>query len=131
MSGVGLSYYARKRIVNIKTNQPNMTRADIATLLQEQDNIKVSEKSISKVWKKWSTFGTIADLPRTGAPPILTYRHMNYIDEKTEEDRELSSAELAINIHQDFGMNVSAATVRRLRYKLQWRLSNDSRAQQT
>ena len=100
-----------------------MTRADIVSALMDQDNTKVSTKPISNVWKKWKQFGTIADLPRSGASPILNWRHMNYIDEKMEQDREMSSAELSRIFFEDFGINVSAVTVRKIRYKLQWRQS--------
>ena len=48
---------------------------------------------------------------------------MNYIDEKMEQDREMSSAELSRKFFEEFGINVSAVTVRKIRYKLKWRQS--------
>ena len=119
--GIQLSEYARRRIIHIKLNEPGMTRLQIQNNLRQQDNITASITSISYVWKKWCEHSTIADLPRAGRPPILEVQHLNYIDAQIDRDRELSAADLCALVFGNFGLRISPTTMRRVRYKMQWR----------
>ena len=62
--GIRLSEYSKCRIVHLKLHTPNTIRGNIARILLSQDNIKVSNRAITHVWKKWRRHGILVDLPR-------------------------------------------------------------------
>lgn len=116
-----LSIHARRRIIHMKMNQPTLTRAQIAAALKFEDGVNVSVRTISNVWQRWTEHRTLADLPRSGRRSTIRVAHLNFIDQQINNDHEISSQELSRLFRQQFGMNISAPTIRRLRYKLQWR----------
>ena len=87
-----LSFYARKRIVNLHLLGINISQ--IVRKLNEEDGIIVSRPAVSLFLSRFKRTGSLYDRPRKGRNPILVIRHFDVIDEEIKKNDELSSLEL-------------------------------------
>ena len=86
-----LSQYARKRIISLHSSGINQTKIQKAL---DQEGIKTSRSAISLFLSRYSRTGDIDDAPRSGRNAKLAPEAIAYIEEKMQENDELTSREL-------------------------------------
>ena len=86
-----LLQYARKRIISLHSSGINQTK--IQKVL-DQEGIKTSRSAISLFLSRYSRTGDIGDAPRSGRNAKLAPEAIVYIEEKMQENDELTSQEL-------------------------------------
>jgi len=116
-----LSEYARNRIISLRSSGTTQTK--IKDLL-EQEGIKTSRSAISLFLARYSKTNDIGDAPRIGRTAKLAPEAIAYIDEKMQENDELTSRELKDNLANECDVEISEATIRRARRKLGWKVEN-------
>ena len=114
-----LSEYARKRIISLRSSGTKQTK--IKELL-EQEGIKTSRSAISLFLSRYSKTGDIGDAPRCGRTAKLAPETIAYIEEKMQENDELTSRELKDKLSNECDVQISEATIRRVRRKLGWKV---------
>lgn len=114
-----LSEYARKRIISLRSSGTKQTK--IKELL-EQEGIKTSRSAISLFLSRYSKTGDIGDAPRCGRTAKLAPETIAYIEEKMQENEELTSRELKDKLSNECDVQISEATIRRVRRKLGWKV---------
>ena len=87
-----LSFYARKRIVNLHLLGINISQ--IAWKLTEEDGIITSRPALSLFLSRFKRTGDLHDRARKGRNPKLLIRHFDVIDEEMKKNDELSPEEL-------------------------------------
>ena len=92
----------------------------IAVSLHEEDNIKVSRKSISTFLKKYIETNSINDKPRSGRNKKLTPEEINLIGEITRLNRDIT----APKIKEYLNLNVSTYTILRASKLFEWNKLN-------
>ena len=60
--------------------------------LSRTDGIKISRKTVRKYYKCFGQNSPNGDLPRSGRPPTIQHEHFDFIDEKLEENDELTAS---------------------------------------
>ena len=55
------------------------------------EGIKIDRKTVAKYYKRFKRDLPLGDLPHSGRPPTLQRRHFDFIDQKLEENDELTS----------------------------------------
>ena len=60
--------------------------------LSRTDGIKISRKAVRKYYKCFRQNSPIGDLPRSGRPPTIKREHFDFIDQKLEENDELTAS---------------------------------------
>ena len=117
-----LSLYARQRVVTLHSAGINRTR--IAKLLEEE-GIKSSRSAVSLFLSRYQQTSSFKDAKRRGRKSKLNHQHQRFIDYKMKENDELTSEELREKLSKECGVEVSAATIRRVkRNVLGWRSEN-------
>jgi transposase len=114
-----LSTFAKNRILNLRFQKSYRIKQIAATLLQE-DNIKVSRKSISTFLKKYIETKSINDKPRSGRNKKLTPEEINLIGEVTRLNRDIT----APKIKEYLNLNVSTYTILRASKLFEWNKLN-------
>ena len=113
-----LSFYARKRIVNLHLLGINISQ--IVRKLTEEDGIIASRPAVSLSLSRFKRTGSLYDRARKGRNPKLVTRHFDVIDEEMKKNDELSSVDLQRILLARCNITVSARTIRRVRRKLGW-----------
>ena len=116
-----LSQYARERIISLHSSGINRTKIQKAL---DQEGIKTSRSAISLFLSRYSRTGDIGDAPRSGRNAKLAPEAIAYIEEKMEENDELTSRELKEKMANECDIQISEATIRRVRRKLGWKVEN-------
>ena len=118
-----LSQYARERIVSLWSSLVPITK--IANILVEE-GIQTSRSAVSLFLSRYRrNGGNLRDAPRSGRKSLLKEEHLEFIDEKMKANDELTSAEIKIELVDEFGVDVSQSTIRRVRREqLGWRHEN-------
>lgn len=93
---------------------------EIKKILLEQDNFKISSNSICRIINKFCNNFSLADSPKVGRTPFLSFHHLIYIDQIISNDREITLSELVEKIRAKFDIFVSCSTVRRGALKMKW-----------
>lgn len=114
-----LSTFAKNRILNLRF-QKSFRIKQIATSLFQEDNIKVSRKSISTFLKKYIETKSINDKPRSGRNKKLTPEEINLIGEVTRLNRDIT----APKIKEYLNLNVSTYTILRASKLFEWNKLN-------
>ena len=114
-----LSTFAKNRILNLRFQKSFRIKQIALTLLQE-DNIKVSRKSISTFLKKYIETKSIHDKPRSGRNKKLTPEEINLIGEVTRLNRDIT----APKIKEYLNLNVSTYTILRASKLFEWNKLN-------
>ena len=114
-----LSPFAKNRILNLRF-QKNFRIKQIASTLFQEDNIKVSRKSISTFLKKYIETKSIHDKPRSGRNKKLTPEEINLIGEVTRLNRDIT----APKIKEYLNLNVSTYTILRASKLFEWNKLN-------
>jgi len=114
-----LSPYAKNRILNLRFTKSFRIK-QIATSLLQEDNIKVSRKSISTFLKKYIETKSINDKPRSGRNKKLTPEEINLIGEITRLNRDIT----APKIKEYLNLNVSTYTILRASKLFEWNKLN-------
>jgi transposase len=114
-----LSTFAKNRILNLRF-QKSFRIKQIATALLQEDNIKVSRKSISTFLKKYIETKSINDKPRSGRNKKLTPEEINLIGEVTRLNRDIT----APKIKEYLNLNVSTYTILRASKLFEWNKLN-------
>jgi transposase len=114
-----LSTFAKNRILNLRFQKSYRIKQIAHTLLQE-DNIKVSRKSISTFLKKYIETKSIHDKPRSGRNKKLTAEEINLIGEVTRLNRDIT----APKIKEYLNLNVSTYTILRASKLFEWNKLN-------
>ena len=114
-----LSTFAKNRILNLRF-QKNFRIKQIALSLLQEDNIKVSRKSISTFLKKYIETKSIHDKPRSGRNKKLTPEEINLIGEVTRLNRDIT----APKIKEYLNLNVSTYTILRASKLFEWNKLN-------
>ena len=71
--------------------------------LSRADGVKISRKTVRKYYKCFRQNTPIGDLPRSGRPPTIQHEHFDFIDQKLEENDELTaSGKWTANTFQEF-----------------------------
>ena len=118
-----LSQYARERIVSLWSSLVPITK--IANIFVEE-GIQTSRSAVSLFLSRYRrNGGNLRDAPRSGRKSLLKEEHLEFIDEKMKANDELTSAEIKIKLVDEFGVDVSQSTIRRVRREqLGWRHEN-------
>lgn len=114
-----LSTFAKNRILNLRF-QKSFRIKQIAQSLLQEDNIKVSRKSISTFLKKYIETKSINDKPRSGRNKKLTPEEINLIGEITRLNRDIT----APKIKEYLNLNVSTYTILRASKLFEWNKLN-------
>ena len=114
-----LSTFAKNRILNLRF-QKSYRIKQIALALFNEDNIKVSRKSISTFLKKYIETKSIHDKPRSGRNKKLTPEEINLIGEVTRLNRDIT----APKIKEYLNLNVSTYTILRASKLFEWNKLN-------
>ncbi|CAF0857098.1 unnamed protein product [Brachionus calyciflorus] len=114
-----LSTFAKNRILNLRF-QKSYRIKQIANTLFQEDNIKVSRKSISTFLKKYIETKSINDKPRSGRNKKLTPEEINLIGEVTRLNRDIT----APKIKEYLNLNVSTYTILRASKLFEWNKLN-------
>lgn len=114
-----LSTFAKNRILNLRF-QKSYRIKQIALSLQQEDDIKVSRKSISTFLKKYIETKSIHDKPRSGRNKKLTPEEINLIGEITRLNRDIT----APKIKEYLNLNVSTYTILRASKLFEWNKLN-------
>lgn len=114
-----LSTFAKNRILNLRFQKCYRIKQIAQTLIQE-DNIKVSRKSISTFLKKYIETKSINDKPRSGRNKKLTPEEINLIGEVTRLNRDIT----APKIKEYLNLNVSTYTILRASKLFEWNKLN-------
>ena len=114
-----LSTFAKNRILNLRF-QKSFRIKQIAQSLQQEDNIKVSRKSVSTFLKKYIETKSIDDKPRSGRNKKLTPEEINLIGEITRLNRDIT----APKIKEYLNLNVSTYTILRASKLFEWNKLN-------
>lgn len=114
-----LSTFAKNRILFLRF-QRSFRIKQIALSLQQEDNIKVSRKSISTFLKKYIETKSINDKPRSGRNKKLTPEEINLIGEITRLNRDIT----APKIKEYLNLNVSTYTILRASKLFEWNKLN-------
>ena len=88
-----------------------------------EEGIKISEKSLYVLVKKYAHYGLIADRKRDPQPSILRQEHYAFIDKAMIDNDELTAYQLLHKlkeIYPELQLHVSLSTVRRARRDLGW-----------
>ena len=86
-----------------------------------QEDIIVTTRSLQRLDKKFHDEGTFKDLPRNKRSKKLSQPMIKFINDKLEEDDELTSTKLRALLMQNWpDLNVSLTTVKRYRRKHGW-----------
>lgn len=83
------SVYVKQRIIALY--KQGFHFAKIARILKETEGITVYRGTISKLVKKFTRHGTLADKPIPGRKSTILSQHLDFIDAKMEENDELTS----------------------------------------
>jgi transposase len=114
-----LSTFAKNRILNLRFQKSYRIKQIAQTLLQENE-IKVSRKSISTFLKKYIETKSINDKPRSGRNKKLTPEEINLIGELTRLNRDLTASK----IKEYLNLNVSTYTILRASKQFEWNKMN-------
>lgn len=114
-----LSTFAKNRILNLRF-QKSYRIKQIALSLQQEDDIKVSRKSISTFLKKYIETKSIHDKPRSGRNKKLTPEEISLIGEITRLNRDIT----APKIKEYLNLNVSTYTILRASKLFEWNKLN-------
>lgn len=114
-----LSTFAKNRILNLRF-QKSYRIKQIANSLFQEDNIKVSRKSISTFLKKYIETKSINDKPRSGRNKKLSPEEINLIGEVTRLNRDIT----APKIKEYLNLNVSTYTILRASKLFEWNKLN-------
>ena len=94
------SDYVKQRIIALYRQGLNYSK--IAHELKESEGITVYRCTISKLVKKFTRYGTLADKPIPGRKSKVLSQHLDFIDAKMEENDELTSpGKFVIRLGQD------------------------------
>lgn len=113
-----LSFYARKRIVNLHLLGINISQ--IVWKLTEEDGIIASRPAVSLFLSRFKRTGSLYNRPRKGRNPKLGIRQFDVIDEEMKKNDELYSVELQRILLARCNITVSAQTIRRVWRRLGW-----------
>lgn len=83
------SDYVKQRIIALYRQGLNYSK--IACELKESEGITVHPCTISKLVKKFTWFGMLADKPIPGRKSKVLSEHLDFIDAKMEENDKLTS----------------------------------------
>ena len=114
-----LSTFAKNRILNLRF-QKSYRIKQIANALLQENEIKVSRKSISTFLKKYIETKSINDKPRSGRTKKLTNEEINLIGELTRLNRDLTASK----IKEYLNLNVSTYTILRASKLFEWNKMN-------
>ena len=117
--GKHLPEWVKLRIVHLRRSGVSPT--EIVRLIQQDDGISVTRKSVYNVFEKWEKHKTVKDLrpqpkPREG----VTEELLDYIDSQMASNDELSAKSLQGMIAAEFNEHFSVSKVKDLRRKLGW-----------
>ena len=83
------SDYVKQRVITLYKQGLHFSK--IARELKETEGITIYRCTISKLVKKFKQYGTMADKPIPGRKSKVLIEHFNFIDQKMEENDELTS----------------------------------------
>ncbi|KXJ16808.1 Transposable element Tcb2 transposase [Exaiptasia diaphana] len=115
---VRTSDYVKLRVLNSFKKRRNV--AETVRKLRSDDGIKIDRRTVSKLFKKFKTGQSTADKPNKGRTPTITKQHYDFIDQKLEENDELTSVGLQRLFREEMGICPSLSTIKRTRAKLGW-----------
>lgn len=115
-----LSTFAKNRILNLRF-QKSFRIKQIAISLQQEDDIKVSRKSISTFLKKYIETKSIHDKPRSGRNKKLTPDEINLIGEITRLNRDITAPKIKEYLNLS---HVSTYTILRASKLFEWNKLN-------
>src|SRR5665647_1890849 len=82
--------------------------------------IKCSQGTVSNTLTRWKQHGTVEDLERSGRPPLIdiTNTDNNPIVNIIRDNRKSTAKSIQNQLVEDYSINVSYRTIRRLRQQL-------------
>ena len=83
------SEYVQLRLLSFYKS--NIKIAKAVWELFSVEGIKIDRKTVAKYYKRFKRDLPLGDLPRSGRPPTLQRRHFDFINQKLEENDELTS----------------------------------------
>ena len=88
---VRTSEYVRLRLFSFFRANFKISTA-IRELSSRTDGIKISRKTVRKYYKCFRQNSPIGDLPRSGRPPTIQREHFDFINQKIEENDEITAS---------------------------------------
>ena len=114
-----LSLYARERIVSLLSTNTSVVRI---TKSLNEEGIKVSRSAVNLFICRFRKTEILHDAPRSGRKLKLSDEQITFIDQKMRENDELTAAEIKQKLSEEFGVDISVATIKRVRREnLGWR----------
>jgi transposase len=86
------SEYIKLRIYTYFTKSTKI--CDVVKNLEENEGIKINRNTVARWYKKFKDNGnslTLADKKSSGRPSLVKKCHMDFIDQKLEENDELTA----------------------------------------
>ena len=83
------SEYIKRRVV-AKFKQ-NKKISEVVRELKEEEDLSISRHAVARVFGKIRTNASLADNYSTGRQPLLQNNHLAFIDQKMQENDELTS----------------------------------------
>ena len=84
-----MSDYLQPRLLSFYKSNAKIAKA--VRELFSVEGIKIDRKTVAKYYKQFKRELPLGDLPGSGRPPTLQRRHFDFIDQKLEENDELTS----------------------------------------
>lgn len=113
-----LSIEARRRIVVLHS-----IGYSVSSIFErlEQENVKVSKRSIYNLVKKFQLKGVVRDLPKRKKARILSKEMESFIEEELKRNDELTSTAINASLVRKWpDLRVSASTIKRIRREIGW-----------
>ena len=100
-----------------------MSVVKITEALREE-GIETSRSAVNLFLLRYQRTACIADAKRSGRSPLLNEEQLKFIDEKIKANDELTSLDLKNKLTEEFQLNISSSTIRRVRRSMGWKHEN-------
>ena len=96
----------------------------------KEEGIETSRSAVNLFLLQYQQTDCVADAKRSGRSPILNEEQLKFIDEKMKANDKLTSLDLKNKLTEEFQLNISSSTIRRVRPRsMGWKHENASYCQ--
>jgi len=119
-----IKYDIKVRIILLRIDGLGYRKIVRAILAEE--NVKVSQKSVRNIIKKYNETGSVLNSKRFGGfrnprAKLGTEEHMEFVDRCMRETPDLSARKLKVKIKSRFGIDISVSKMNKYRQVLGWK----------